>query len=177
MAGPLLGTKLRVPRQRRGQVARPRLSERLSRAGESKLTLVSAPAGFGKTTVLTEWLAAAPADARSVAWLALDQRDNDPALFWRYLVAALETAAPGAGAGALSLLESASPMEACAMSSPPTPRQGTPLPIGQVCPMGKPRATLVECRSRSGRSRTAARTARSRRLRSSWRWSTASTGS
>ena len=71
--GPLLETKLYVPRLRRGLVARPRLSERLSRGAESKLTLISAPAGFGKTTLLAEWLAAAPADERSVAWLSLDQ--------------------------------------------------------------------------------------------------------
>ena len=85
MAGPLLETKLHVPRLRRGLVARPRLSERLSRGAESALTLVSAPAGFGKTTLLTEWLADAPADGRSAAWLSLDQRDNDPAMFWTYL--------------------------------------------------------------------------------------------
>ena len=109
MAGPLLETKLHVPRRRRGLVARPRLSERLSRGAESVLTLVSAPAGFGKTTLLAEWLAAAPADGRSVAWLSLDQRDNDPALFWTYLVAALKTAAHGVGAGALALLQSPRP--------------------------------------------------------------------
>ena len=109
MAGPLLETKLHVPRRRRGLVARPRLSERLSRGAESALTLVSAPAGFGKTTLLAEWLAAAAADGRSAAWLSLDQRDNDPALFWTYLVAALQTAAPGVGAGALSLLQSPQP--------------------------------------------------------------------
>jgi len=109
MAGPLLETKLHVPRWRRGLVARPRLSERLSRGVESALTLVSAPAGFGKTTLLTQWLAAAPADGRSVAWLSLDQRDNDPALFWTYLVGALKTAAQGAGASALSLLQSPEP--------------------------------------------------------------------
>src|SRR5665647_2481585 len=106
MPGPLLETKLHVPRLRRDLVPRPRLSERLSRGAESALTLVSAPAGFGKTTLLTEWLAAAPADGRSVAWLSLDQRDNDPALFWTYLVAALQTAADGVGASALSLLQS-----------------------------------------------------------------------
>jgi LuxR family transcriptional regulator, maltose regulon positive regulatory protein len=106
MAGPLLETKLHVPRGRRGLVARPRLSERLSRGAESALTLVSAPAGFGKTTLLTEWLAAAAADGRSAAWLSLDQRDNDPASFWSYLVAALQTASPGVGAGALPLLHS-----------------------------------------------------------------------
>jgi LuxR family transcriptional regulator, maltose regulon positive regulatory protein len=109
MAGPLLETKLHVPSRRRGLVARPRLSERLSRGAESALTLVSAPAGFGKTTLLAEWLAVAAADGRAVAWLSLDQRDNDPALFWTYLVAALKTAAPGVGAGALSLLQSPRP--------------------------------------------------------------------
>src|SRR3954447_11122523 len=102
--GPLLTTKLHVPRRRRALVARARLSERLSRSNEAALTLVSAPAGFGKTTVLTEWLSSAP--ARSVAWLSLDQRDNDPALFWTYLVAALRTVAPDVGAGALALLQS-----------------------------------------------------------------------
>ena len=109
MAGPLLETKLHLPRWRRDLVARPRLSERLSRGAESALTLVSAPAGFGKTTLLAEWLAAAAADGRSVAWLSLDQRDNDPALFWTYLVAALKTAAQGAGASALSLLQPPQP--------------------------------------------------------------------
>jgi LuxR family transcriptional regulator, maltose regulon positive regulatory protein len=105
MAGPLLETKLHVPRGRRGLVARPRLSERLSRSAESALTLVSAPAGFGKTTLLTEWLAATAAENRSVAWLALDDRDNDPAVFWTYLVAALQRAEQGLGAGTLALLQ------------------------------------------------------------------------
>ncbi len=105
MAGPLLETKLHVPRLRRGLVARSRLSQRLSRGTESTLTLVSAPAGFGKTTLLTEWLAAAAAGGRSVAWLSLDPRDNDPALFWTYLVTALRTAEPGVGAGTLALLQ------------------------------------------------------------------------
>ena len=113
MAGPLLETKLRVPRLRRAFVARPRLSERLSRGAESALTLVSAPAGFGKTTLLTEWLADAPADGRSAAWLSLDQRDNDPAVFWTYLIAALQTASPGVGTGALVQLQSPpAPIEA-----------------------------------------------------------------
>lgn len=108
MPGPLLETKFHVPRRRSGlMVARPRLSERLNRGVESALTLVSAPAGFGKTTVLTDALTAARAAGRSVAWLSLDQRDNDPAVFWTYLVAALQTAVPGVGAGALSLLHSA----------------------------------------------------------------------
>ena len=109
MAGPLLETKLHVPRWRRSLVARPRLSERLRRGAESALTLVSAPAGFGKTTLLAEWLAVAAADERSVAWLSLDQRDNDPALFWTYLVAALNTGAPAVSAGGLLLLQRPQP--------------------------------------------------------------------
>src|SRR6266700_8016579 len=103
MAGPLLETKLHVPRWRRNLVAR------LSRGTESALTLVSAPAGFGKTTLLAEWLTVAAADGRSVAWLSLDQRYNDHALFWTYLVAALNTGAPGGGTGALSLLQPPQP--------------------------------------------------------------------
>ena len=104
MPGPLLETKLHVPRLRRSLVARPRLSERMGRGAESALTLVSAPAGFGKTTLLTEWLAPAEVDGRCVAWLSLDGRDNDPALFWTYVVAALKAAARGAAEG-LSLLQ------------------------------------------------------------------------
>src|SRR5690349_1487319 len=109
MAGPLLETKLHIPRWRRSLVARPRLSERLSRGAESALTLVSAPAGFGKTTLLAEWLAVAATGERSVAWLSLDQRDNDPALFWTYLVAALNTGVPGVGSGSLPVLQPAQP--------------------------------------------------------------------
>ena len=76
--------------------------------------LVSAPAGFGKTTLLTEWLAtgpAAPADQRLAAWLSLDPGDNDPASFWTYVIAALRTVAPGVGESALALL--------CAPGPPP----------------------------------------------------------
>jgi len=112
MSAPLLETKLHLPRRRRGVVVRPRLSERMSLAGESVLTLVSAPAGFGKTTLLTEWLAAAAVDGTATAWLSLDQRDNDPAVFWTYVISALDKAMVGVGARALSLLTAApSPIE------------------------------------------------------------------
>jgi LuxR family maltose regulon positive regulatory protein len=76
VASPLIETKLYVPRRRRGLVARPRLSERLNRGAESKLMLVSVPAGFGKTTLLAEWLTAVPADNPFAAWLSLDQDEN-----------------------------------------------------------------------------------------------------
>jgi LuxR family maltose regulon positive regulatory protein len=110
---PLLETKFFVPRPRRGLVARPRLSERLDRGGMSKLMLVSAPAGFGKTTLLTEWLAAGPAaptGQQSAVWLSLDKGDNDPASFWTYVIAALQTVAPGVGASTLTLLQEPQPL-------------------------------------------------------------------
>ena len=109
---PLLEIKLYVPRSQRGLVPRPRLSERLDRGIASKLTLVSAPAGFGKSTLLAEWLAAGPAaptSGRSAAWLSLDRGDNDPASFWTYVIAALRTVAPGVGASALALLQAPQP--------------------------------------------------------------------
>jgi len=109
MASLLLETKLYIPKPRRGLVARPRLSERLGRGAESKLTLVSAPAGFGKTTLLAEWLAAAPVGRRSAAWLSLDQADSEPGSFWTYLIAALQTVAPGVGASALASLQGPQP--------------------------------------------------------------------
>jgi LuxR family maltose regulon positive regulatory protein len=105
----LLETKLDVPRPRRGLVSRLRLSEQLNRGTASKLMLVSAPAGFGKSTLLAEWLAAAPAGDRRAAWLSLDPGDNDPALFWTYVIAALRTAAPGVGESALALLQAPQP--------------------------------------------------------------------
>ncbi len=108
-AGPLLETKLYVPRLRRGLVARPRLIERMGRGAESRLTLISAPAGFGKSTLVAEWLAAAPTSGPSAAWLSLDRADNQPAIFWAYLVAAVQTVAPGVGARALSLLQEPQP--------------------------------------------------------------------
>jgi ATP/maltotriose-dependent transcriptional regulator MalT len=108
----LLETKLYVPRPRRGVVPRARLSERLDRGAASKLMLISAPAGFGKTTLLTEWLAArkaAPADERVAAWLSLDRGDNDPSSFWAYVIAALRTVAPGVGESSLALMDAPQP--------------------------------------------------------------------
>ncbi len=118
-AGPLLETKLYLPRRRRELVPRPRLRQRLDQGAESKATLVSAPAGFGKTTLLGDWLEGwaadapvAPAGQRCVAWLSLDERDDGAATFWIYVIAALRRAVPGIGATTLSLFQSPQPLPA-----------------------------------------------------------------
>ncbi len=109
IASPLLETKLYVPRWHPGQVSRPRLIERLDQGTERKLTLVSAPAGFGKTTLLAEWLASFSASRRPAAWVSLDQSDNDPARFWAYFITALQKVKSEVGGNALSLLHSPQP--------------------------------------------------------------------
>src|ERR671910_88561 len=88
----LVTTKVRVPRTRPELVPRPRLREALVRNEGRRLTLVSAPAGFGKTTLLSEWLEESSEDGRPVAWLSLEEADNDPARFLAYLVSALQSA-------------------------------------------------------------------------------------
>jgi LuxR family transcriptional regulator, maltose regulon positive regulatory protein len=104
---PVLGTKLHPPRPRRRLVQRARLTDRLrADGGEApRLVLVAAPAGFGKTTLLAQWLAAAESSQRRVAWLALDAGDADVRLFLTHLVAAIQTVAAEAGVDALTLLE------------------------------------------------------------------------
>ncbi len=106
MATSLLRTKLHAPRRRRGLVPRPNLTQRLAQGADTKLTLVSAPAGFGKSTLLAEWLGEQAAAGAATAWLSLDPGDNEPAAFWAHVVAALREAVPGTGADALTLLES-----------------------------------------------------------------------
>lgn len=108
MSTPILATKLYIPPPRPGIVARPRLIERLN-AGLAlgrKVTLLSAAAGFGKTTLVSEWLASC---GRPVAWLALDDGDNDPLRFLLYLLAALQTIQPGIGEGLLAAIQSPQP--------------------------------------------------------------------
>jgi LuxR family transcriptional regulator, maltose regulon positive regulatory protein len=105
VVGPLLESKYRIPSGRSADVARPRLAERLDGTAHHAVTLVSAPAGFGKTTVLADWLAGATADRPPVAWVSLDQRDNDSATFWAYVITALQTTTPDLGAAALGLLQ------------------------------------------------------------------------
>jgi LuxR family transcriptional regulator, maltose regulon positive regulatory protein len=88
----LLATKLHVPQPRPGFLPRPRLLERLTQGTALELVLVCAPAGFGKTALLGDW---ARHSGRAVAWLSLDEGDNDPARFWRHVAAALDRVRPG----------------------------------------------------------------------------------
>lgn len=128
MSMPTLATKLYIPPLRHKVVRRPHLVERLNAglAEGRKLTLISASAGFGKTTLLSEWISdfrfrildfggGAPAQKsiqnskskiqNQVAWLSLDEGDNDPSRFLTYFVAALQTIAPQIGAGLLALFQ------------------------------------------------------------------------
>jgi LuxR family maltose regulon positive regulatory protein len=113
VATPLLRSKTRVPDRRPGRVDRARLLDRLERATATRLAVVSAPAGYGKTTLLTEWLATRPAGA-PVAWLALEPADDDPAVFWAYLLAAVDAAVPGTAEAAGAALAAGEPHDAVA---------------------------------------------------------------
>ncbi len=106
MPTPILATKLYIPRLRPNVVSRPRLLERLNEGLHRKLTLIAAPAGFGKTTLISAWMAGCD---RQVAWLSLDKGESDPTLFLTYLVAALQTIAPDIGVGVLGALQSPQP--------------------------------------------------------------------
>jgi len=103
---PLLRTKLFISPLRPEIVPRPHLVARLDGAIEGKLTLISAPAGFGKTTLLKEWIAGS--DLR-VAWVSLDPGDNDPLRFWAYIVAALKSVHKGIGETIAAPLQSNQP--------------------------------------------------------------------
>src|SRR6266705_2113890 len=109
MPPPMLTTKLYIPRLRPNVVSRPRLIERLNEGLQRKLTLISAPAGFGKTTLVSEWVEGIEQPRARTAWLSLDEGDNDPARFLAYLVAALQTIAATLGEGVLGVLQSPQP--------------------------------------------------------------------
>jgi LuxR family maltose regulon positive regulatory protein len=109
MGVPLVETKLYVPQARRTLVPRKRLTERLSRASHARLTLVSAPAGFGKTTVLAAWLEDHTGGGGCVAWVSLEASDSEPSTFWAYLAAALERVVPGVREAAQALVQSPQP--------------------------------------------------------------------
>lgn len=102
MGEALLQTKINAPRLRETLVPRPHLIEKLDAGLSGKLTLVSAPAGFGKSTLVSSWLAGRTRGA----WLQLDQDDNEPRLFWQYVIAAIQKVEEGFGSDALQFLRS-----------------------------------------------------------------------
>lgn len=111
MAPAATAGRARVPAPRPGRVARPRLVGRIGPGGPVRVTVVSAPAGYGKTTLLAEW-AAAVGDGSRIAWLALDERDHDPAVLWPALLSAVEEAVPGASRPAARRLDDGDPARA-----------------------------------------------------------------
>lgn len=109
MVNALLATKFYIPPPPALPVPRPRLLERLDAGLASALTLVSALAGFGKTTLVSEWHHAADRRSHPLAWLSLDEDDNDPHRFLDYLIAAVATLQRRIGDTALTLLHSPQP--------------------------------------------------------------------
>jgi LuxR family maltose regulon positive regulatory protein len=101
----LIATKLTRPPQRAGYIARQRLMDALTAAGESRVTLVDAPTGYGKTTLVAAWCARLVGSGeRGVGWLSLRATENDPVLLTRYLIAALRDAGASIGEGAETIL-------------------------------------------------------------------------
>src|SRR5437762_4573794 len=93
----LLATKFFVPTSPHPLIARPQLTTLLNQGLRRKLTLIAAPAGFGKTTLLSTWVHSFPKenpDTPRVAWVSLDEEDNEPVLFWNYALTALDTRQP-----------------------------------------------------------------------------------
>ena len=108
----LLATKLYIPLPRSRFVSRPRLIQHLNAGIQEKLTCICAPAGFGKSSLLSEWCAwqgEQTEQAPLIAWVSLDSGDNDPARFCSYILAAIERVYPGVGGSARSLLMSRDP--------------------------------------------------------------------
>lgn len=104
---PLIQTKLFIPHVRSGMIPRQSLSDKLHKAAQSALTLISAPAGYGKTTLLSEWVNSLTKETSLpwiVCWISLDLGDNDPIRFLTYLTAALEKNCPGLGAETKSVI-------------------------------------------------------------------------
>ncbi len=108
MISSVLKTKLAIPPAQAGWMSRPRLVRLLNSGLEHKLIIVSAPAGFGKTTLLGEW---ALSRRKIFSWLSLDEVDNDSLRFWTHFISSLQVSRPGLGRAALEMLQSYSPSQ------------------------------------------------------------------
>src|SRR5689334_17541743 len=103
----LLTTKLNVPPLRASHVQRAELIHRLDKLQEYKLALIVASAGYGKTALVSEWIAQS---SLRVVWFSIDAGDNDPVRFWDYVIAAIRTAYPNTGEQTLTLLHEPQPL-------------------------------------------------------------------
>ena len=128
----LLTTKLFLPPVRANLVPRLRLTERLNEGLTRKLTLISAPAGFGKTTLLSEWI---PHNEWSVIWVSLDEGDNDPTRFWSYFIAGLQQLNPDLGTTALLLFHSPQPLP---------PESGLTILINEIATLPEPFVLVLD---------------------------------
>src|SRR5688572_11948039 len=102
----LLKTKLNIPALRSAHVQRLELVQKLDKLRDYKLALIVASAGYGKTTLVTEWIAQSPI---KVAWFSIDTADNDPVRFWDYFIATIQSRYPEIGMQSLSLLHEPQP--------------------------------------------------------------------
>jgi LuxR family maltose regulon positive regulatory protein len=105
----VLVTKLQPPARRADAIGRPTLTSRLTVGPGTRLVLLSAPAGYGKTTLLAEWLGSAEIRRRACAWVSLDPADTDPVRFWTHLVTAVHRIVPVAGDTTLEMLGAPNP--------------------------------------------------------------------
>ncbi len=121
MPAPILATKLYVTPPRSGIVPRPRLIDKLTEGLDRKLTLISAPAGFGKTTLVSEWIAELQQNTSKpsipIAWLSLDEADSNPATFFTYLGAALHTVSSDVGKNLQVAIQSSAPLNESLLAS------------------------------------------------------------
>jgi LuxR family maltose regulon positive regulatory protein len=138
MSTPLLATKLYIPPVQPELEPRPRLVERLREGLHRKLTLVSAPAGFGKTTLLSEWAAQSK---RPIAWLSLDESDNDPVRFLAYLAAALQAVEAQLGEGIAGTLQAPG---IGAASAPPRVESVLTILINKISAISEPFALILD---------------------------------
>src|SRR6266487_562604 len=141
----LLKTKISVPPTRQNMVMRPRLMQRMNAAMRGTLTLVVAPAGWGKTTLLHALNAEARRSPWPLAWVSLDASDNNSLRFWTYVISALNTLHPGVGETPLALLYASSPppIEAVLVPLLLASRSDPPLPLARLRAQG----TLTELRA------------------------------
>jgi LuxR family maltose regulon positive regulatory protein len=116
MSAPILKTKLYIPTSHPDLVRRTRLFAKITQGAHGKMTLVSAPAGSGKTTLVSEWIHTSD---RPTAWLSLDEHDSDAIRFLTYLVTTLQGIAPEIGVGIIEALQSSQPPPIETLLTPP----------------------------------------------------------